>query len=57
MLDREQIEGRERDAPITPPDPRRGICPTCGLWALATSPNPDRAQVAALAAAPKEHQP
>tara|TARA_Y100000310_G_scaffold221678_1_gene223296 strand:+ start:840 stop:986 length:147 start_codon:yes stop_codon:yes gene_type:complete len=26
---------------ITPPDPQRGICPTCGLWARLPKPNED----------------
>lgn len=26
-----------RPTPITPPDPQRGICPTCGMWAKLPS--------------------
>lgn len=35
--------------PVTPPDPSRGICPTCGLYAKLPEPDPDtmhRAQIA-----------
>jgi|GEM_PF-5909819 len=27
------FEGRNTATPVTPPDPKRGVCPTCGMWA------------------------
>ncbi len=35
MTYRAEIDDWDRgDAPpITPPDPQRGVCPTCGMWA------------------------
>ncbi|WP_162561781.1 hypothetical protein [Limimaricola hongkongensis] len=36
MTYREEHDDWDRGdaAPITPPDPERGICPSCGMWAF-----------------------